>query len=126
MQHLFNSHTLLKIKQVNSKNKSLSGTGAMSLESISAKEAEALSVSHRFYPDKQKLKPVKKSLHPGSHRKLGEEGYFINGIDITEEQWVKYKFAICVIETDTELGKILIEEAFAKQNGRPPLCRRHG
>ncbi len=125
-QHLFNSHTLEKVLSKDFKNNKLSGTGAMSLDSISLEEALEFEKNGLFIPSKQKLKPVQKALHPDSHLKLEGQQFFLNGIDITEEKWSKYKFAVCVVKTDSEFGKILIEEGFAVQNGRPPLCRRHG
>ena len=125
-QHIFNNHTLEKIKSSKNKNSTISGTGALSLDTITQEEALRLEEAKMYYPAKHKLKPIKKGLHPDSHLKLEDKCYFLNGIDIEEQRWKKYKFAICVIKTDSEFGKILIEEAFAVQNGRPPLCRRHG
>jgi hypothetical protein len=124
--HLFNSHTLTKVLSENHKAKTISGTGALSLETISAQQAKKLEELGKYFPSKHKLKPVQKALHVDSHLKLEDQQFFLNGIDITEEQWAKYKFAVVVIKTNSEFGKILIEEAFATKNKRPPLCRRHG
>jgi hypothetical protein len=122
--HLFNSHTLEKINSGLAK--TISGTGAMSLVSLSQNDLNVLEKSKHYMPSKHKLKPVEKSLQPDSLDKREGHAYFLNGIDITEKDWQIYNFAVLVLKSDSEFGKILIEEAFCKLNGRPPLCRRHG
>ncbi|MCO4793893.1 MAG: hypothetical protein KC493_09280 [Bacteriovoracaceae bacterium] len=125
-QHLFNAHTLDKIKSKDFKNKTLSGTGALSLTAITKELAIELEKRGIYNPSKQRLKPVDKRIRPGSPDSFKDKFVFLNGIDITESPWINYSFAVVVIKTDSEFGKILIEEAFASQNGRPPLCGRHG
>lgn len=129
-EHLFNTKTLKKILSPDYKNNNISGTGAMSLEAMSEAQAKSLELNNKFDPAKHKLKTIskafKKETHQSAHQNYEGKDFLINGIDITEEQWSDVKFAVIVVKTDSEFGKILIEEAFAAENGRPPLCRRHG
>ncbi len=122
--HLFNSHTLKKVDE--GRAKTISGTGAMSLVSLPKEEFDRLEREKKYDPVKHKLKPVSKSIQNVSLDKRLNDLYFLNGIDISEAPWVNYKFGIIVLQSDSEFGKILIEEAFCAFNGRPPLCRRHG
>ena len=122
--HLFNSNTLEKVKKGNAK--TISGTGAMSLISLAQEDFDQLEKEKKYDPSKHKLKPVEKSIQPETIDKREGHAFFLNGIDITESQWKDHKFAVIVLKSDSEFGKILIEEAFCEKNGRPPLCRRHG
>jgi hypothetical protein len=122
--HLFNSHTLEKIKQ--GKAKTISGTGAMSLVSLPKDAFDVLEREGKYIPSKHNLKPVEKSIQDCAIDKREGHQFFLNGIDIKEDPWSGYKFAVIVLKSDSEFGKILIEEAFCEKNGRPPLCRRHG
>ncbi len=122
--HLFNSHTLKKVDE--GKAKTISGTGAISLVSLPKEEFQRLEREGKYVPSKHKLKPVAKSIQKESLDKREGDAFFLNGIDISEEMWSKYKFGVIVLKSDNEFGKILIEEAFCAFNGRPPLCRRHG
>lgn len=121
--HLFNPFTPSKIEGTD---QTISGTGAMSLNSLPQSKFDELEAKKQYYPEKHKLKPVRKSIQPESHDQREGHAYFLNGIDITEEPWNQYKFAIVVLDSDSEFGKILVEEAFCEINGRPPLCKRHG
>jgi hypothetical protein len=122
--HLYNPFTLEKIK--NNPGKTISGTGAMSLSSHPAEVFTELEKKGQFNPAKHKLKPVEKSIQECSIEKRQGHQYFLNGIDIHESPWNSYKFAMLIVRSDSEFGKILIEEAFCLKNGRPPLCKRHG
>lgn len=122
--HLFNSHTLEKV--ASGKADTISGTGAMSLVSVSEEEVTKLQSEKKYDPFKHKLKPVRKSIQPCSLDQREGHKYFLNGIDITEAPWNQYQFAVIVLRSDSEFGKMLIEEAFCVKNGRPPLCKRHG
>ena len=125
-QHIFNNHTINKIESEIHKNSVISGTGAMSLNAISQSKLNEMENKKQYDPKKHKLKPLPKSLHSDSNIKYEGKSFLLNGIDITEAPWSNYLFAVCVVKTESEFGKILIEEAFSRINGRPPLCRRHG
>lgn len=122
--HLFNPFTLEKINKGLAK--TISGTGAMSLESYPEEVFKELQKAGKYDPSKHKLKPVEKSIQDTSLDKREGHLYFMNGIDIVEEKWKQYQFAVIVLKSDSEFGKILIEESFSVKNGRPPLCKRHG
>jgi hypothetical protein len=126
MSHLFNKCTLKKAVGCADAEIRISDTGAMSLDVMDEAQARILEARRLFDSNKCKLKKVLKTIQPCSHLRHEGKLYFLNGIDIRESQWNKVTWAICTIRTDSEFGKILIEEAFARKNGRPPLCRRHG
>lgn len=120
--HLFCSQTYLKASQNEASR--ISDTGGISLEAISHEQYEKLKSAGKI-PKNPNIKKSK-FIQQESIFKGFPNGYFLNGINIEEEHWKNYQFAILPIQTDSELGKILIEESFAHINGRPPLCRRHG
>ncbi len=126
MVHLFNKSTRAKALNSADGRIKISSTGAMSLDVIDREDIRTLETRSQLGRSKHLLKKVKKSLQVPSNVQHDPEGYFVNGIDIREEKWSGVSWAVCTIVTDSEFGKILIEEAFARKNGRPPLCRRHG
>ncbi|MBN8542374.1 MAG: hypothetical protein J0L82_18430 [Deltaproteobacteria bacterium] len=124
--HLFNNSTREKVLNSEGGEVKVSGTGAMSLDVISEADVRILVERNQLDRNKHWLKKIEKSIRRYSHVRHHPDGYFLNGIDIREDKWSKVTWAVCTVETDSEFGKILIEEAFARKNGRPPLCRRHG
>lgn len=117
-KHLFSNHTLLKIK--NGVNEKVSSTGSLSLAYVTSKEVSDFKI------EKNNLKPFGKSVKKISKVQDANGVYFLNGINVEEESWSGVLFGVIAITTDSELGKILIEQAFVQENGMPPLCKRFG
>ena len=124
--HLFNESTLNKALSCENAKINISDTGALSLDTMDESQAQLLKKRGQYDSNKCRLKRVRKSIQAGSHLQHDEKLYFLNGIDIREPHWHDVSWAVCVVQTDSEFGKILVEEAFSRKNGRPPLCRRHG
>lgn len=126
MNHIFSKATISKASAPGAGHVRISDTGAMSLEAIDEDQVKHLQLYNQFDPGRLRLKKVSKAVQLCSHVRYSGKVYLLNGIDIREPQWAEATWAVCVVRTDSEFGKILIEEAFARENGRPPLCRRHG
>lgn len=133
-QHLFSTQTpsqlrLKPTRKHNGKNvaRTLAATGAMSLEWLSldaiAQIREELVDCH---PDTNHVNLISCSrIKEGLPADVdADKARLLNGINILEDKWSSYKFAVIIIEVEEPNLRHLLEVGFRLRYGTPPLCKR--